>query len=89
VNLHEEWIPPLQWLFWRDSVFFLEENDTQYLLSVYYMIACMGGNELGPRNSMECLTIVIFMMFAIIIKANLFGEMAFLATVITKKSTHY
>ncbi len=53
------------------------------------MVACMGGNEMGPRNSVECVVIVFFMLMAAIINANLFGQMAFLATVISKKSTAY
>lgn len=53
------------------------------------MVACMGGNEMGPRNSIECVVVVFFMLMAAIINANLFGEMAFLATVISKKSTAY
>ena len=53
------------------------------------MIACMGGNELGPKNSLECIVIVILMLMAAIINANLFGEMAFLATIINKKSSAY
>jgi hypothetical protein len=28
VNVHQVWIPPLQWLDYQDSVFFLEETDT-------------------------------------------------------------
>jgi hypothetical protein len=59
------------------------------MMVVYYMIACMGGNELGPRNPLECIIIVILMLMAALINANLFGEMAFLATVISKKSTVY
>lgn len=89
VNINQLWIPPLQWLDYENSVYFLEEPDTQYLLAVYYMIACMGGNELGPKNPLECIIVVILMLMAAIINANLFGEMAFLATVISKKSTLY
>lgn len=89
VNVHQVWIPPLEWLEYENSVFFLEETDTQYMMVVYYMIACMGGNELGPRNPLECIIIVVLMLMAALINANLFGEMAFLATIISKKSTIY
>ena len=89
ININKEWIPPFQFIDSTNNILFLAETDTQYATVFYYMVACMGGNEMGPRNSVECVVIVFFMLMAAIINANLFGEMAFLATVISKKSTAY
>lgn len=61
----------------------------KYLTCFYYMVACIGGNELGPVAGIECLFITIAMVSAAIINANLFGQMAFLVTVMNKKSTEY
>lgn len=55
----------------------------------YYMVALIGGNELGPVAAIECLFVAFSMIAAAIINANLFGQMAFLVTVINKKSTEY
>lgn len=51
------------------------------------MLACYGGNELGPRNSLECIFITICMIAAAIINANIFGEMSFLVTTMSKKES--
>jgi hypothetical protein len=53
------------------------------------MIVCFGGNELGPRNPLECAYIVICMICAAIINSYIFGEMSFLVTVISRKQTEY
>lgn len=53
------------------------------------MVACIGGNEMAPRTALECAIIAIFMLIAAFINASIFGEMAFLATVISKKTTIY
>ena len=53
------------------------------------MIVCFGGNELGPKNPAECGYIVACMISAAIINANLFGEMSFLVTIISKKQTQF
>jgi hypothetical protein len=53
------------------------------------MVALIGGNELGPVADIECLFITFCMIAAAIINANLFGQMAFLVTVMNKKNTEY
>jgi hypothetical protein len=53
------------------------------------MVACIGGNELGPRTPLESAYITYCMIAANIINANIFGEMSFLTSVITKKVTLY
>lgn len=53
------------------------------------MVACIGGNELGPVSALECFFIVYCNIAAFIISANLFGQMSFLLTVIGKKAAEY
>ena len=62
---------------------------SQYLTMIYYSVICFGGNETGPRTPLECGYIVFCMIAAAIVNANLFGEMSFLVTVITRKQTVY
>ena len=84
------WIPPLDYVDYKASTYFSSDDVLyQYLMCFYYMVACIGGNELGPIASVECLFITFAMISAAIINANLFGQMAFLVTVINKKSTEY
>lgn len=49
------------------------------------MVTTFGGNESGPKNPLECGYIVLCMMAAAIVNANLFGEMSFLVTIISKR----
>lgn len=51
----------------------------------YYMVACFGGNELGPKTPLECGYIIFCMIAAAIVNANLFGEMSLLITIISRK----
>mmetsp|Transcript_36982 Transcript_36982/g.35697 ORF Transcript_36982/g.35697 Transcript_36982/m.35697 type:complete len:132 (-) Transcript_36982:1846-2241(-) len=53
------------------------------------MVTTFGGNEAGPIGPLECGYVVVCMMAAAIVNANLFGEMSFLATVIQKKQTDF
>jgi archaellum component FlaG (FlaF/FlaG flagellin family) len=53
------------------------------------MIALIGGNELGPVDPLQCSVIVIFMIAAALINANIFGEMSYLTTIINKKTNEY
>ena len=61
----------------------------KYLTCAYYMVALIGGNELGPVASAEIMFICFAMIAAAIINATLFGEMSFLLTVIGKKDAEY
>ena len=53
------------------------------------MVVCFGGNELGPLDPLQCGYIVICMISAAILNANLFGEMSFLITVINRTQAEY
>lgn len=67
ITVNNEWIPPLDYYNYQESSIFGQEIDHQYLLMIYYMIACIGGNELGPKNPIECGYIVVLMIAASIL----------------------
>ena len=50
------------------------------------MVALVGGNELGPINPLQSGFIVVFMIAAAIINANILGEMSFLVTILGKNT---
>ncbi len=53
------------------------------------MLVCYGANELGPKNPLECGFITFCMISAAIINANIFGEMSFLVTTMSKKESEF
>ena len=85
------WIPPLDYVDYTARIIFLEDTELfyRYVICIYYMVACIGGNELGPVASAELIFICFCMIAAAIINATLFGEMSFLLTVIGKKGAEY
>ena len=86
--VNKVWMPPLDYVDYTKRIFFNDDASLvyKYLTCIYYMVACIGGNELGPVSSSECIFICYCMIAAAIINATLFGEMSFLLTVIGKKS---
>jgi len=61
----------------------------KYLTAVYYAVCMLGGNELGPVTTFESFFIASIMLSGAIINANIFGEMAVLVTIISRKSTMF
>ncbi len=84
-----EWIPPLDFYNYKGVILYESEMGYQYLLVIYYMVSTFGGNESGPKNPLECGYIVFCMVAAAMVNANLFGEMSFLVTIISKKQTDF
>lgn len=91
VIVDKVWVPPFDYYDYTKILYFREETGImyRYLTSIYYMVACIGGNELGPVASAEIVFICFCMIASFIINATLFGEMSFLLTVIGKKDAEY
>lgn len=71
-----DYIPPLNYFVGNYKERFEDTNFShQYLVMLYYMIALIGGNELGPNSTLECIYLTILMVTAALITASLFGEM--------------
>ncbi len=79
------WIPPLDYVDYTSVKYFTGESNYQYIMSYYYMVVCFGGNELGPVEPIQFGFISTFMLCASILNALIFGEMSFLATIISEK----
>ena len=89
LKVDKTWIPPIDYLDYTKSTYFEDDITYRYLVAFYYMVACIGGNELGPVTPAENLFVCYCMIAAAIINATLFGEMSFLLTVIGRKSAEY
>lgn len=68
---------------------FNEEIDYQYWASIYNSILMLAGNELGPRTNMELIFVSIMLLAGSLIFANIFGEMAVLVQVMTKRQVKF
>ena len=82
------WVPPLYLS--GDSVEFYNENPIyQYLISLYYSVLLLAGNDMFPQESFEIIftTIIIFASF--IINANIFGNIAVLLQQMYRKSSNF
>jgi hypothetical protein len=85
VSIKDVWIPHMDFAFKSTSNIQNDPTGYKYIECFYYMVLCIGGNELTPVTALECATIVIFMLAAALINASIFGEMSFFATVLAKK----
>ena len=58
------WIPPLDWLNYKQSVLFKDETSKpeRYLSMLYYAVLMLGSNEMGPVNTAE----LVFCVMALI-----------------------
>ena len=90
VSIDEVWIPPLDYVDYTARILFTTDDYVyKYLCCVYNMVACIGGNELGPVTAIECIFIVYCNIAAFILNAFTFGQLSFLITVLSKKSAEY
>ena len=85
IDIEKTYIPPIDYLDYTATTMFTSEAFHQYLIMMYYNIALVGGNELGPTSYIECMYIVYLNIAAAIINSYIFGEMSFLVTVISRK----
>jgi hypothetical protein len=49
----------------------------------------LGGNEMAPRTNLEILMICLILIFCAIVNANIFGEMAVLVQMASRKSAMF
>tara|TARA_B110000285_G_scaffold169535_1_gene189698 strand:- start:641 stop:871 length:231 start_codon:yes stop_codon:yes gene_type:complete len=61
-------------------------NDSyQYLVSLYYAVLFVGGNEMGPREDYEIIICTCILVFMAMYNATVFGDMAVLTEESGKK----
>ena len=56
---------------------------------MYHAVLMLGGNEMGPRTQTELAFVAFIMLAGAIINANIFGEMAVLVQMISRKSAKF
>ena len=61
----------------------------RYLMSIYNAVIMLTGNEMGPRTKFEFAFVGSTMIAGAIINANIFGEMAVLVQVISRKTVKF
>ena len=83
------WIPALEYVDYTAVKYFSADSLYQYIVCFYYMVATIGGNELGPVNNEQFAYISLTIIFASILNALIFGEMSFLVTIISEKETEF
>lgn len=61
----------------------------QYFTSFHVAVMCFTGNEMVPKTNFELALASFLILLAYIINGNIFGTMAVLVSVMTKKSNEY
>lgn len=91
IKQEKEWIPPFDWVQLPAGNTNLYTNNLsfRYWASFYNAILLLAGNELGPRTNLEYIYISVMMTSGTLIFANIFGEMAVLVQVMTKKQVKF
>jgi CRP-like cAMP-binding protein len=91
VRQDKKWIPPFDFIVLPPGNTNLYNEDIiyQYWASIYNSIIMLASNELGPRTQVEYIFVSVMMIAGALINANIFGEMAVLASVMTKKQVKF
>jgi len=91
VRQEKKWIPPFDFIVVpAGNTDLYEENILyQYWANIYNSIIMLASNELGPRTQPEYIFVSVMMIAGALINANIFGEMAVLAQVMTKKQVKF
>jgi hypothetical protein len=65
------WYPPLDFVNYVDTQFLTDKIslEKKYIISLYNSVLMIGGNELGPVNEIEFLTLVVILLSASLINA--------------------
>lgn len=61
----------------------------QYVMCFFQIICALGGNEVAPRGNWEIFVIWFILVFLVMYLAIIFGEMALLVGMCTKKETDF
>jgi len=84
----EVWVPPLDFLTTKTTLY-TNPIEFKYYISMYTAVLMLGGNEIGPRTAIEIIFICIGLVLCAIINANIFGEMAVLVQMASRKTAQF
>ena len=88
VSQQQNWVPPL---YPGDvsSDFYEETSLFQYIISLYYSVLLLAGNDMSPQGYAQIIFATIMLFAASIINANIFGNIAVLLQQIYRKSSNF
>jgi len=95
VDIDQKWVPPLDFIYVQRGSYYrfydLEEvNDGyQYMVVLYMAVLALGGNEMGPRSTIEIVYVFVVLIGLILYNAVIFGEMTVLVSDISKKESTF
>jgi hypothetical protein len=70
ILIDSQWIPPINYNDYTLMTFWTGNDYVyQYFLCVYYVVLTIGGNEMGPTTTSECIMISFLGIAASIINA--------------------
>ena len=86
-----EWYAPLNWANYVDQRIFSNEYSLgfKYLTMLYLGVLDLGSNEFGPVNWWEMAYLVLTLLSSALLNALIFGDVATLIAVISKKESAY
>jgi len=89
IAFEELWIPALDWVHAGQYPviyrIYTKNDSYQYLVSLYYAVLFVGGNEIGPRSNTELIVCTGILVFLAMYNATVFGDMAVLTEESGKK----
>ena len=86
------WVPPYDYFDGSESFWSKVENKDVtfvYTVCLYYSVLVVGGNELGPKETVELVYIVAINLIGAIVNAYIFGELAVLIAQFDRKAGRY
>ena len=86
------WVPPYDYFDGTESFWSKVENKDVtfvYTVCLYYSVLVVGGNELGPKETVELVYIVAINLVGAIVNAYIFGELAVLIAQFDRKAGRY
>lgn len=82
------WVPPL-YTSGDSEAFYNEAAIYQYIISLYYSVLLLAGNDMFPQRYYEVIFTTIMIFASFIINANIFGNIAVLLQQIYRKSSNF
>jgi len=95
VSVERKWVPPLDFIYVQRGSYYrfydLEEVTDwyQYMVVLYMAVLALGGNEMGPRTTLEIIYIFVVLIGLILYNAVIFGEMTVLVGEVSKKESDF
>lgn len=78
IMIDKMWVPPMDFFYAGSpgiyKFFGDDSEDIHYITSMYYAIAAVGGNEMGPRTDTEIFCIFVGLVLLIFVNSIFFGE---------------